>query len=331
MTDIIPPELQAPPDLQPAATTIWNETLQRLHQLGHLGKATPDLLRAHVEAVYTHRRASNLLGQTDILIERSGHAVPSPTLAIQKQAADTITQTTRALGLNRGGTPDASERGGQPMQPGGRPEVNEFGARWCADHGRYECTGQRRSGRGQCHGPAALGLNTCRMHKGAHGHAKHLAAKAAALRPKTGGTPVPTHPADALLQEVAYWTGLCAWLDEIVGGLSEGAAVWGMAQRTASEGGEFPGVTVLEKAGLNTWVEWQQRAHREKALVAKMALDAQVDAAALQFQQAQGMQAFRVFERAIEVAGLDERQWERVREAMPGLIRSLFAGQAALG
>lgn len=43
-----------------------------------------------------------------------------------------------------------------PIRPG----------RWCADHKRYECTRQRKDGRGCCHGSAVTGSDRCRMHLG---------------------------------------------------------------------------------------------------------------------------------------------------------------------
>lgn len=43
---------------------------------------------------------------------------------------------------------------------------NPGNARWCADHNRYECTGNRNRGRGQCHGPAIRGIDKCRTHSG---------------------------------------------------------------------------------------------------------------------------------------------------------------------
>ena len=39
-------------------------------------------------------------------------------------------------------------------------------ARWCPDHGRLECVHQRSRGRGQCHGPAIKGTESCRAHIG---------------------------------------------------------------------------------------------------------------------------------------------------------------------
>jgi len=43
-----------------------------------------------------------------------------------------------------------------PIRPG----------RWCEEHKRYECTRQRKDGRGPCHGSAVTGSDRCRMHLG---------------------------------------------------------------------------------------------------------------------------------------------------------------------
>lgn len=314
-------DLTPPPDLSPAALAIWQQVLTELDEAGQTARATPDLLRAHVEAVTTHRRASALLGQTDILIQQGqgpdARPVPSPALAIQKTAADTITKTTRALGLNRPPARAVDIRAGQPMRTRS-PE-----ARWCDEHKRWECTGSRSRGRGLCHGIAMEGLTTCRMHQGRHGKVAHLAAVAA--RKRTGGVPRDVHPAQALLEEVAYWTGLCDWLDEIVGELEQGNAVWGISQRTDVTGGEFPGATVIERADLNVWVKWQHQAHREKVTAAKAAVEAEVDTALLRLEQAKGMQVFRAFQLGLEQLELTEAQWAIAREAMPRVLRELTA------
>lgn len=39
--------------------------------------------------------------------------------------------------------------------------------RWCADHGRWECTCPRKNNRGACHGSPVTGSDHCRMHLGA--------------------------------------------------------------------------------------------------------------------------------------------------------------------
>lgn len=45
-----------------------------------------------------------------------------------------------------------------PTRPGG--------ARWCDEHGQWECTKPRSKGRGTCHGVAITGTDACRMHVG---------------------------------------------------------------------------------------------------------------------------------------------------------------------
>lgn len=40
------------------------------------------------------------------------------------------------------------------------------GARWCGEHRRWECTSQRKGGRGDCHNIAISGTSKCRMHAG---------------------------------------------------------------------------------------------------------------------------------------------------------------------
>lgn len=46
------------------------------------------------------------------------------------------------------------------------PVPNPGNAKWCPDHGRLECTKNRRRGQGPCHGPAIRGTDVCRTHAG---------------------------------------------------------------------------------------------------------------------------------------------------------------------
>lgn len=50
-----------------------------------------------------------------------------------------------------------------------RPELNPGNARWCDEHTRMECRGNRNRGRGPCHGPAIRGTPNCRLHAGSRG------------------------------------------------------------------------------------------------------------------------------------------------------------------
>lgn len=52
-------------------------------------------------------------------------------------------------------------------KPSGFGKYNNPGnARWCEEHGRLECTKNRRAGRGPCHKMATRGTNACDLHSG---------------------------------------------------------------------------------------------------------------------------------------------------------------------
>lgn len=55
-------------------------------------------------------------------------------------------------------TPKPGPRLGQDNNPGN--------ARWCDEHRRLECTGNRAHGMGPCHAPAVRGINNCKRHAG---------------------------------------------------------------------------------------------------------------------------------------------------------------------
>jgi len=51
------------------------------------------------------------------------------------------------------------------------PNPTRYGAVWCDEHGKWECTRDKKQirGGGRCHGPAITGLDVCRMHAGVRG------------------------------------------------------------------------------------------------------------------------------------------------------------------
>lgn len=53
--------------------------------------------------------------------------------------------------------------------PSRKDHPTRSGARWCEQHQRWECTRQRKAGRGICHQRAITGLDACRMHAGTTG------------------------------------------------------------------------------------------------------------------------------------------------------------------
>jgi P27 family predicted phage terminase small subunit len=314
------PDLTPPPDLSPAARHVWDEVHTRLVDLGLTDRTDPDLLRVHVEAVTEHRRYTTLIAATDVLTERDGKPVISPAVTGRKQAAETIARTSKALGLNRPAARVVPIQAAEPMR--GAADLPFPGAWRCPDHDWWHGTCHRKGG-APCHGKIPAGLSTCRMHPGRNGKVKHLAAKAQQARQHW--QPVEMPAAQALMEEVWYWSGLCVWLDEVVDGLQRGDMVWGLVRRTASEGGEFPGVTIVEQSGFNTWVQWQEQAHKQRALVAKMAMDGEADASMVRIEQAKGMMLFRLFQEALNELHLDQGQWAIARETFPRLLKGLTA------
>ena len=76
------------------------------------------------------------------------------------------------------------------------PMGEASGARWCDDHGRWECTRNRTKGRGQCHQAATGGTDSCKTHSGkslevakAEGQARIQAHKAITAWSAEHGTP----------------------------------------------------------------------------------------------------------------------------------------------
>jgi Phage terminase, small subunit len=339
MTHPLPP----PADLPPAQIPIWTDAAQRCAQAG----TTPDPahLAAYTAAIHQHQQATQILNQTTPLIERHGIIVPSPLLPVAERTEKRIARLAATLGLTtRTAPPLAGQGAGEAMgaqDDRDLPKLRRWrelhGAdpvplgRWCEEHGRWEGTCHRKDG-SDCHLPKWEGLGTCKRHGGRNAQIKHLVAVTDREGGKIGGGPLPggrelpdIHPADALLYQVRYWAGMTGWLDEVVAGLEQGSMTWGLVRRMETTGGEFPGVALIEQAGLNVWVEWQARAHRLLADVCAKALAAEVDAAALRLQQAQGMQAFRAFQAGLQRLALTAAQWEQARVVMPEVLRALTA------
>jgi len=80
---------------------IWAETVSRLTSSGRVFRADPEVLGTYVEAVRSHRQASRLLAQTNVLLTRDGRAVENPALAVQRRSAEAIARASKALGLDR--------------------------------------------------------------------------------------------------------------------------------------------------------------------------------------------------------------------------------------
>jgi len=151
-------------------------------------------------------------------------------------------------------------------------------------------------------------------------------AKALALRPPGGHwAPIKIHPAEALLQEVWYHTGLCAWLDGIVAALERGEMTWGLTSRRVASGADGAMETAEWEAAMNVWVSWQERAHKAKAQVARMAMEGLAEESMVRAAEILGAKAAGAFERGLARLELTPHQWDLARVVYPEVLAELAA------
>jgi P27 family predicted phage terminase small subunit len=94
--------LPEPPErMSPGALVIWEYTIEELASMRTITAADRDALACYCEAVATHRRASELLARSDILMKalHGDRLVRNPLLAVQRDAAYTIRQFAGEFGL----------------------------------------------------------------------------------------------------------------------------------------------------------------------------------------------------------------------------------------
>jgi hypothetical protein len=305
---------QPPVNLPPAHQPIWDQAITALTQAETAERVDVNSMVAYVAAVHAHQVATDLITRTSVLVIRDGVSVPNPALQVQREAANTIRNFARAFGLTRQKAPEPS--------PHGRDPSHGHLGRWCEEHARWECTKSRSKGRGQCHGPEKLGTGACRMHAGP---GQDLAHEDAKLRSRVGGIPLDVTPSQALLGEVRYQAGVCAWLDEVVGGLTESGAVWGVERRVVRNHGEFPGVEITEAARLHLFVQWHARAHDQLVRACESALRANVEERLVRMAELDGAKVFAAMNRGLMRMDLTPVQWERARQVMPQVLRELMS------
>jgi len=204
--------LDPPAHLDDERRAIWADTVSRLTASGRVFRADPEVVSTYVEAVRSHRQASRLLAQTNVMITRDGIAMENPALAIQRKSAEAMARASRFLGLNWVTADPIAEE--IPAAPIAAPAP-----RWCPEHKRNECRHARQDGT-PCHQwRLVAGLDVCRKHGGktleelrADGRTAALERQAAALLYKHDAAPV-TNPLEAL-QALA---GRALALEQVIG------------------------------------------------------------------------------------------------------------------
>lgn len=306
-------ELDPPGFLNDRQRAIWVATTAQLLAAGSTARVNADALLAYVSAVATHERATALLAQTDILVQRDGKPVPNPALEVQRNAATVIARFSRQFGLNR------------PAPMGQQTLTGNQQGRWCAEHNRWECTAARSRGRGLCHGPAVIGLPRCKAHAGVdiHSDAAHLLAVEQRKNP-LAGDPMDIGPAEALLWRVRVLAGEVARLDDLIAGLERDELVWGTVSEETSQtaDGEFTRTT--QAARLNVWI--QLRAQRESVLqsACEAALRANIEERLVRLAEQQGAAIHRLLLLVLGDFGIEQTD-PRIAVILPARLRELTA------
>jgi P27 family predicted phage terminase small subunit len=333
-------DLDPPAHLSPAARTLWTQTVQAILEAGTITRLDPNSLTAYVSAVRSHQRATQILDRTDIMIERGGtpahgqpgepgyrpatpgKLAPNPALAIQRETAQVIATFARQFRLNAGQPPgQPADQPGQPT-PMQEPQPMRPG-RWCEEHGRMECSGNRSRGRGICHGSVMAGLSTCRMHPGSNAALKHLAAKLE--REPTYGVPVQMTAEQVLVNRLWTRAGHVKWLGDRVGELEAAALTWGTDRIVEKWWGEFPGSETVRKAGPHVLLDLYDRESRGLEALAAKIVELGLASRLVTAAQEQGATFARVTDLILHDLDLSSEQWALVPEVVPRRFRELTA------
>lgn len=105
-----PGELLPPGDLDQEVRAVWDYTVD---QLTHMGLAHPtdrDSLVCYAEAVVAHRKASQAIARSGLLIrtQRGGYFMRNPLLAVQRDSAMLVRAFAREFGLTPSSRSDIS-------------------------------------------------------------------------------------------------------------------------------------------------------------------------------------------------------------------------------
>jgi P27 family predicted phage terminase small subunit len=310
-------DLDPPVFLNDQQRTIWVSAVAQLLAAGSTARVNPDALLAYVSAVATHQRATALLAQTDILVQRDGKPVANPALTVQREAAQVIARFTRQFGLNRPNT--------SATEPISGPDPIANRGRYCETHKRWECTAKKTRGRGLCHAIAALGVGRCVDHAGVKlsEYAPHILAVERQRNP-LAGQPMDIGPSEALLWRVRVLAGEVSRLDDLIASLERDELVFGVVREetTQTADGEFTKTT--QEARMNVWLVL--RAQREKMLqdACEAALRANIEERLVRLAEQQGAAIHRLLITVLGDFGIPVTD-PRIPQVLPMRLRELTA------
>lgn len=183
----------------------------------------------------------------------------------------------------------------------------------------------------------AEGATRCGRHGGNSPQAKKAAerrvaeaqAKAELERGvRTLGLPIDIDPGKALLDEIHWTAGHCAWLREKVQELQHEELVWGKTLHREGVGPEGPVDVSDHKAAPNIWYELYMKERDHLAKVCALALKAGIEERKVKLAESQGALVAEAIRRILAALNLTPQQQAMVPEIVPQQLRLLAGGNA---
>ncbi|WP_092622625.1 hypothetical protein [Jiangella sp. DSM 45060] len=133
-------------------------------------------------------------------------------------------------------------------------------------------------------------------------------------------------PTEALLDEVRWTAGHCAWLRARVQEVEQRNLAVGVTEQKIDPAG---GKTVTIKSVPNVWLDLYDRERKHLVAVCAAAIRAGVEERRVQLEERQGALIGDVIGRILDALDLSEAQQARVPEALRAQVQVLAGGKAA--
>lgn len=168
------------------------------------------------------------------------------------------------------------------------------------------------------------GVGPCKLHGGnTSNHVTAAIVTQAKSAVVTFGLPREIDPRDALLEEVYRAAGIVDFLREQVQKLQAEEVVWGKAEEVEKQAGEFPGVDVTHKAGVNVWVELYAKERKHLVDVCKAAIQAGIEERRVRLAEQQGSLLANVIKAILGDLDLSPEQAARAPQVAARHLRAV--------
>lgn len=216
--------------------------------------------------------------------------------------------------------------------------MRHSGARWCDQHGKWECA-RRRKGGGECHGSAIRGLDRCRMHAGERLDLAKAKGEAAVTAWSARGT-ASVSATDAVLGmlhmswlRVHLYASLLEQQVDDARGDGDGTGRTGVGRGAGLVGHTYSGVKDIGIFATGEAVRalaQLEATERDRCVrFAKVAHDMGIAEQQIRIAEQQGAILADAINEILGALELSAQQRARVPEVVPQVLRAITAGDAA--